>query len=52
MVEFMRWQAERWMKARHVPTVFAHASLFTLRRLPQLAAWHFRGSSLKNFLGL
>jgi radical SAM superfamily enzyme YgiQ (UPF0313 family) len=51
-VEFMRWQAERWMKARHVPVVFAHAPLFTLRMLPQLAAWHFRGSSLKTFLGL
>lgn len=51
-VEFMRWQAERWMKARHVPVVFAHAPLFTLRKLPQLAAWHFRGSTLKTFLGL
>jgi radical SAM superfamily enzyme YgiQ (UPF0313 family) len=51
-VEFMRWQAERWMKVRHLPTVFAHAPLFTLRMLPQLAAWHFRGSRLTNFLGL
>ncbi len=48
----MRWQAERWMKARHVPVVFAHAPLFTLRMLPQLAAWHFRGSTLLTFPGL
>jgi hypothetical protein len=40
------------MKARHVPVVFAHAPLFTLRMLPKLAAWHFRGSSLKTFFGL
>ncbi len=51
-VEFMRWQAERWMKARHVPVVFAHAPLFTLRMLPQLAAWHFRGSRFRTFFGL
>lgn len=51
-VEFLRWRTERWMKARHVPVVFAHAPLFTLRRLPQLAAWHFRGSRLTTFLSL
>ena len=51
-VEFMRWQAERWMKARHVPVVFSHTPLFTLRMLPKLAAWHFRGSRFWTFFGL
>jgi hypothetical protein len=51
-VEFLRWRAERWMKARHVPVVFAHAPLFTLRVLPRLAWWHFRGNRFKTFFGL
>ena len=26
-VEFLRWQAERWMKLRHMPVAFAHSPL-------------------------
>src|SRR5688500_2192043 len=30
-IEFIRWKAERWMKVRHMPTVFRHDPLFVLR---------------------
>jgi hypothetical protein len=51
-IEFLRWQAERWMKLRHVPAAVAHDPLFMLCMLPKMTAWHLRGSRLKNLLGL
>src|SRR5437870_6177770 len=30
-IEFLRWRAERWMKLRHLPSVFFHNPLFISR---------------------
>lgn len=51
-IEFARWQADRWMKLRHLPVAFAHSPLFVLRNWPWMLAHLFRGSSLKSLLGL
>ena len=51
-IEFVRWQADRWVKLRHLPVAFAHSPLFVLRHAPQMLAHLFRGSSLKSLLGL
>ena len=51
-VEFLRWRAERWMKARHVPSVLRWYPAFTLRHLPRMFAHTFRGSTWRTFLGL
>ncbi len=50
--EFMRWRAERWMKLRHMPVAFKHDPMFVLKNAPKMFADTFRGSTLKNFLGL
>jgi radical SAM superfamily enzyme YgiQ (UPF0313 family) len=50
--EFMRWRAERWMKLRHMPVAFKHDPLFVIKNAPKMFADTFRGSTLKNFLGL
>jgi anaerobic magnesium-protoporphyrin IX monomethyl ester cyclase len=50
--EFMRWRAERWMKLRHMPVALRHDPLFVIKNAPKMFADTFRGSSLKNFLGL
>jgi len=51
-VEYLRWQADRWMKLRHMPAAFRHDPVFVLRHAVQMAAHTFRGSSLKSMLGL
>lgn len=51
-LEFMRWRAERWMKLRHMPVALAHSPLFVLKNAPKMFSHTFRGSSIKNFLGL
>jgi hypothetical protein len=51
-VEFLRWKAERWMKARHFPVVLKHNPWFVLRHGPAMLAHTFRGCRLKTFLGL
>ncbi len=51
-VEFMRWRAERWMKARHLPVVLRHYPAFVLRMAPRMLAHTFRGSSWRSVLGL
>jgi radical SAM superfamily enzyme YgiQ (UPF0313 family) len=51
-IEFQRWRAERWMKVRHLPTVFRHSPLFALRHGREMLAHTFRGSRLRTFLGL
>jgi len=51
-VEFLRWRAERWMKARHVPSVFRHDPWFVLTHMPKMFAHTFRGSSMWSALGL
>jgi anaerobic magnesium-protoporphyrin IX monomethyl ester cyclase len=51
-VEFLRWQAERWMKLRHFPVALRHDPLFCLRHGASMIAHTFRGSSWRYWLGL
>jgi radical SAM superfamily enzyme YgiQ (UPF0313 family) len=51
-VEFMRWRAERWMKARHLPVAFAHDPAFVLRHGVRMMRHTFRGSSWRTWVGL
>jgi hypothetical protein len=51
-IEYMRWKAERWMKARHMPAAFLHDPWFVIRTAPQMFAHTFRGSTLRSVLGL
>jgi len=51
-IEFVRWQAERWMKVRHLPSVLRHYPGFVLRNGPWMCAHTFRGSSWRSLLGL
>jgi anaerobic magnesium-protoporphyrin IX monomethyl ester cyclase len=51
-VEFRRWQAERWMKVRHMPAAFRHDPWFVLTHAHQMFAHTFRGASWKTWLGL
>jgi radical SAM superfamily enzyme YgiQ (UPF0313 family) len=51
-VEFLRWKAERWMKVRHVPTVFRHDPWFVVKNASKMFAHTFRGSSLRSLLKL
>ncbi len=51
-IEYARWKAERWMKVRHVPTVFRHDPWFVATHAGKMLAHTFRGSKLRNFLGL
>jgi hypothetical protein len=51
-IEYMRWQAERWMKTCHMPVAFAHNPLFVLRHGKKMLAHTYRGSSLKSLFGL
>jgi radical SAM superfamily enzyme YgiQ (UPF0313 family) len=51
-IEFLRWKAERWMKVRHLPAVFAHSSLFVLRHAHQMLAHTFTGTTVRSVFGL
>jgi anaerobic magnesium-protoporphyrin IX monomethyl ester cyclase len=51
-IEFLRWKAERWMKVRHMPAVFALSPLFVLRHARQMLAHTFTGTTLRSALGL
>jgi anaerobic magnesium-protoporphyrin IX monomethyl ester cyclase len=51
-VEFMRWQAERWIKMRHFPAAFIHNPGFVLRHGLAMLAHTFTGTSLRSVLGL
>src|SRR5262247_3176915 len=49
-VEFLRWQAERWIKLKHLPVALVHAPLFALRNGTKML-WHtFRGTTLRSVL--
>jgi len=50
-IEFLRWRAERWMKLRHLPSVFIHSPLFVLRHGPKMLAHKLRGMTLETLLG-
>jgi len=51
-IEFMRWQAERWMKLRHLPAVLKHDPGFVLTHMHRMLAHTFRGTGWKSVLGL
>ncbi len=51
-VEFLRWRAERWMKARHFPAAWAHDPWWVTRHAVQMFAHVFRGSSWRSWVGL
>ena len=51
-VEFMRWQAERWMKVRHLPVALRHDPGFVMRSAKAMFGHTFRGSTLKSLFGL
>jgi radical SAM superfamily enzyme YgiQ (UPF0313 family) len=51
-VEFMRWKAERGIKARHMPIAFLHNPLFMVTNWPRMLAHTYRGSTLKSMAGL
>ena len=51
-IEFLRWKAERWMKLRHVPAVFAHDPWFVLANARRMLGHTFRGSTVRTWLGL
>jgi radical SAM superfamily enzyme YgiQ (UPF0313 family) len=51
-IEFLRWQAERWMKLRHMKSVLVHSPGFLLRNAARMLAHTFRGSSFwRSLLG-
>jgi len=51
-VEFLRWQAERWIKLKHFPVVLRHNPGFVLRHARTMLEHTFRGCQLKTWLGL
>jgi radical SAM superfamily enzyme YgiQ (UPF0313 family) len=51
-IEFLRWQAERWMKVRHMKDVVRHDPGFVLRHGRRMLAHTFRGATWKTALGL
>src|SRR5215831_15563725 len=51
-IEFLRWRAERWMKLRHLPSVFFHNPLFVARHGAKILAYIFRGVRWKTLFGL
>ena len=51
-IEFLRWRAERWMKARHFPVVLAHDPWFALRHASRMFAHTFRGCTWRTLIGL
>jgi radical SAM superfamily enzyme YgiQ (UPF0313 family) len=51
-IEFLRWQAERWMKVRYMPKAFLHDPGFVLQHAVRMLAHTFRGSSWRSVLGL
>jgi radical SAM superfamily enzyme YgiQ (UPF0313 family) len=53
-VEFMRWQAERWLKLRHMILAgITHPSLLLLPgNIPDVVAYIFRGTTLETLFGL
>ena len=51
-IEFSRWKAERWMKTRHIPAVFRHDPWFVATHARAMMAHTFRGTKLRNVLGI
>ncbi len=51
-IEFMRWRAERWMKARHFPRALAHDPKYVATHGLAMFRHTFRGYTWKTWLGL
>ena len=51
-VEFMRWQADRWIKLRHFPAACLHSPGFVARHGLRMLAHTFAGSTWRSALGL
>jgi hypothetical protein len=51
-IEFMRWRAERWMKARHFWAILRDDPVFALRSAPRMFAFTFRGCTMRSLVGL
>ena len=51
-IEFLRWQAERWMKVNHLPAAFVHSPWFVVRTARRMLAHTFTGTTLRSMLGL
>jgi radical SAM superfamily enzyme YgiQ (UPF0313 family) len=51
-IEFLRWDAERWMKVRHMPAAFAHSPWFVGTNALRMFRYTFRGTRLRTWLGL
>jgi len=51
-IEFLRWQAERWIKLRHYWILLKHDPLFIVRNARRILGFNFRGSTIKTFLRL
>jgi radical SAM superfamily enzyme YgiQ (UPF0313 family) len=51
-IEFMRWQAERWMKLRHMARVWRHDPWFVLAHTAQMIGHTFRGTTWRSMCGL
>jgi anaerobic magnesium-protoporphyrin IX monomethyl ester cyclase len=51
-IEFQRWEAERWMKLRHMPAAFRQSPLWVVRNSARMLAHTFRGTTWRSILGL
>lgn len=51
-IEFLRWRAERWMKAKHLPAVLVRYPRFVAVNWPKMMRHTFRGASWKTWVGL
>ncbi|HWP98944.1 MAG TPA: radical SAM protein [Vicinamibacterales bacterium] len=51
-IEFLRWRAERWMKARHFPVALRHDPWFVLRHARRMFGHTFRGCTWRTILRL
>jgi radical SAM superfamily enzyme YgiQ (UPF0313 family) len=51
-IEFMRWRAERWMKARHFPAALAHDPAWVAAHGVRMFRHTFRGATWRTWLGL
>jgi radical SAM superfamily enzyme YgiQ (UPF0313 family) len=51
-VEYLRWKAERGIKARHILPVFLHDPWFVLTHARRMMQHTYRGSTWRSMLGL
>jgi radical SAM superfamily enzyme YgiQ (UPF0313 family) len=51
-IEFMRWQADRWIKLKHFPAACRHSPGFVARHGLAMISHTFAGSTWRSMLGL